>query len=163
MKHVPHILLFAFLCTALFACKQHGCTDWRAENYSGAADHDDGSCYYAGCMDPNALNYNPDATVEDDCAYHGSLQITTGREIGTGRRLDVYFNNALLGTLHNDCPSSPICFTDCEAITVDELEPDEYTVRGYLIRDWLGHIDTLATIQNRTITVRSLECHVVSL
>ena len=60
------IISFLFLTLLLLSsCKQEGCTDPRAKNFSYDAQKEDGSCDYSGCTDTDALNYNPDAQGDD--------------------------------------------------------------------------------------------------
>ena len=47
-----------------------GCMDPTADNYSAAAQCNDGSCLYCGCTNLYANNYNPNASCDDgSCTY----------------------------------------------------------------------------------------------
>ena len=85
------------------------------------------------------------------------MQIYTTAVVGTGRRMDVYVDGAFVGVLHHSSPIGPNCDSAREALVLASMTPEPHLVESFLIREWLGHIDTLST-RSTTRLVRSGDC-----
>ncbi len=161
------IISFLILTLLLFSsCKQEGCSDPRAKNFSYDAQKEDGSCDYSGCTDPDALNYNPDAHGEDGtCTYLGDVKfITTRNAVETNNVfLAVKVSNEFIGNLQNTCLDQfPSCNSGCTHLNFTEKKSGSYAMQFWEIKQISStNFDTIFTSLPIAFQVIGKQCTVV--
>ena len=162
--------LFTLLIVSSFFtnCKEKGCTDPKASNFSYDAEKDDGSCEYLGCTDPDAFNYDEDAETDNgSCLYYGEVRFySTRTDLSDWQTyIAVEVNDGYIGNITSPCTSNYIdCFTDCDYALQTRLEPGIYNYRAYVIRQTsTTNFDTLTSYGLNSFSMKSGDCLAVTL
>ena len=166
MKKSNIIFIIFFLTQVFHSCKEEGCTDPTASNFSYSAEKDDGSCEFKGCTDERALNYDDYAEIDNGtCIYPASVRFYAHRNSIENWQhfLAIEVNSAFIGSVSNFCVDKYAdCNTECDYATQMALEPGIHYYRYFEIKQ-IGstEYDTLYSGQLKSINLFSGECKAV--
>ena len=163
MKKSLAFFLTLFTCLILGSCKEEGCTDPTASNFSYSAEKDNGSCKFNGCTDERALNYD-DFAQEDDgsCIFPASIRFFAHRNTIEDWQhfMAIEVNESFIGNINDFCVDKYAdCLTECDYATQIDLVPGIHFYRYYEIKQvGTTEFDTVYTGQLKSINLFSGEC-----
>ena len=166
MKNGILLLISLLIIGVSTSCKQEGCTDPKAGNFSYDAEKDDGSCDYGGCMDKGALNYNRNARTDNgSCLYNGALHFVTTRSSvkPSNVALTLQVGGQYIGLLNSKCTIKfPDCKSNCAFVNFSDQAEGTYSLRYWEIKQNSStDFDTLFISQPIGVKVVGNECNVI--
>lgn len=134
-------LFIAVASVSFLSCKEQGCTDPSAANYSASAEKEDGSCTYVyGCNDSSAINFDPIAQFSDgSCIFQGSVVLYIAGSPDCDS-LTVLVDNSIVGGLTQRFFSTGVPCGTFGTISLS-LDPGSYSyqVQSDSVCAWSGN------------------------